>query len=183
MGVIYKATNLIDGMAFIGYTDDWDKLDQHYFNGSYKANSPFLKALKEYGYYGFYFEILYYDVSSHKLPLIINEHNTINEGYNTRPTPKPKRAHKPHSIPHTPEAKERISKALRGRPKSQKHRQAISEGHAVYKDSGTFYDDPSYKEKISKANKGKKRSQAFKDRVRELAYERWYPKRQESYYD
>lgn len=56
-----------------------------------------------------------------------------------------------------------------GHKKSLKWREAISRGHAAYKDTGYFYYTEEYKRKISKANTGHRHTKRTKEICRAAA--------------
>lgn len=70
--------------------------------------------------------------------------------------------------------RKKISDTLKGKPKTLSHRQAMSQNHAAYKETGAFYWSDEYKEKISKANKGKKHNQHTKELCRQAALKQHY---------
>lgn len=94
---IYRATNIITGLHYIGFTS---KTIQHRSKGHKKdtlcgSQTKFHKAIREYGWEAFIWEVIYQ--AKEELPPresytckvmedhFINEHDSINNGYNSVP--------------------------------------------------------------------------------------------------
>lgn len=188
MGMIYKATNGLNGMAYIGITDhSLERIKQEHATTAQSPMAdvdPFLDAIREYSAEAFVYETLQAKGTVDDLESLIYEHATHVEGYNALTSPFARTGKKPKARkatkkkktgkPHSEETKAKISRSLTGRRRSPAECQAISDGHAAYDPEKSFYDDPSYKEKISAGNRGKKRSAAHKQALREGQNRRWH---------
>jgi hypothetical protein len=189
LAIIYKATNGYDGNAYIGWTENdlagisaahLKLATENEDDGDFKL---FHQALREFGPEVFIWEALAettFENGYKDADRFITEHETNKDGYNVvlkrakRPR-KPARAKtKRPGRKQTQATKAKLSEALRGKPKTDAHKLALSAGHATMKESGLFYQDPEYKAKISAANKGKKRTKAQTEKNRQAGYRRWY---------
>jgi group I intron endonuclease len=87
--IIYKATNKITGLSYIGYTSCGLKhrISEHK-SDSKRSDTHFYRAAKKYGWESFEWSILYQSFDNkHCLsimePHFITEYDTYNNGYNT----------------------------------------------------------------------------------------------------
>lgn len=88
---IYKATNIVNGKCYIGFTSKWpDRIDQHISSAlnSTDTSRKFYCAIRKYGPDAFMWEVLYQSLDvthTHKVmePYFIAEHKSNSEfGYN-----------------------------------------------------------------------------------------------------
>lgn len=83
MGLIYKATNKINGKAYIGYTKTTlSKRIQNHKSDAKRKSFPFQNAILKYGIDGFNWEILKEDASIQDEVHFIQQYQTIKNGYN-----------------------------------------------------------------------------------------------------
>ena len=93
LGVIYKATNNITDKIYIGQSNNFAKRIKSHVNASFNDNSnsfstPFHKAIREYGYENFNWEVEY---TTHRNELnlleayFIKHYNSFENGYNSTP--------------------------------------------------------------------------------------------------
>jgi group I intron endonuclease len=89
-GIIYKATNIINGKSYIGQTTKplEKRIGMHYNESmSHRSNTHFHKALRKYGIDKFKFEILTAGCSQDDLNMLeiknISYYNTFKNGYNS----------------------------------------------------------------------------------------------------
>jgi hypothetical protein len=178
--IIFKISNVLTGEAFIGIShNDLETTRNLCACGQVATSNAMGAAFVEYGFDAFVWETLVEGATQADLKAQIAIHETDKDGYNVKPHRKASR--KPASAKtkkpgraKSPEHKKAIGEALRGKPKTDAHKLALSAGHATMKESGLFYQDPEYKAKISAANKGKKRTKAQTEKNRQAGYRRWY---------
>lgn len=84
--LIYMATNTVNGMSYIGFTDDFDRRKNEHLRKSKNQLYDFHKALSEFGVDVFEWEILEEGIDrkniNHKEIEYIYLHGTYNNGYN-----------------------------------------------------------------------------------------------------
>ena len=89
MGIytIYKATNKINGKAYIGFDSNWPKRQKTHKNKFNKNKTKFYCALRKYGWDNFDWTVLYQSKDKeHCLNVMeshfIKEYNSFEDGYN-----------------------------------------------------------------------------------------------------
>jgi group I intron endonuclease len=139
-GIIYKATNMINGKSYIGQTVQIlsNRISKHYKSISNHASYKFCRALRKYDKNVWMWEILYENVPKSLLGkterFAIGNYDTKDNGYNS--------TYGGEDNPmNYPEYRLKVSLALKGRP--GRHNQVTEET----------------KRKISEANTGKKRTE------------------------
>jgi group I intron endonuclease len=124
---IYKIVNNINGKIYIGYDSNWPNRKQSHIYHTKNRNQYIYQALRKYGIENFTWEPIYQSKNGkHCLQVMesyfIKEYDSFNTGYNLtlggegtlgRPTQQ--------------STKNKISQALKNKPKSKKHLQKMSE--------------------------------------------------------
>lgn len=178
MGQIYKITNILNGLVYIGQTK-YNAINRYNAHMNTYKNTRFYNSIHKYGSKNFILEILEDNVPVDKLDereiyyiaLYDSYHNGYNEtiggngtiGYHftgedrKKKSNSMKKAWKNPNIPLTSkERNEKISKANKGRPKSIEHRNKLSKlAKGRTGDKNAFYGKHHTKEtnkKISDAN-------------------------------
>lgn len=82
MAVIYKATNTINGKAYIGHDKDWPSRIKEHLNKALHGGEYFHNALAKYGADKFEWTILVEDATYEDEIKMISEHRTFENGYN-----------------------------------------------------------------------------------------------------
>jgi group I intron endonuclease len=205
MAVIYKATNTINGKAYVGYSENLEKRKrEHKRCGKY-----FHSAIKKYGEDAFEWQILKEDATLEDEIRLIAEHETFEKGYNLtkggegilgyshsqETKQKLRKAGKGRKCSplqletlrrnaelmkvrgHSEEVKQRISSSHKGKVFSEEHKMNISKNHAAKKETGSFYQSSEYKEKMRTSCKGTLRTPEQKEKMRLAAIARWEKKR------
>lgn len=85
---IYKATNTITGLSYIGYTNDYDDRLSCHRSASKTKSNKFYNAINEYGWHSFDWSILYQSWDKEYClnvmeSVFIEEYDTYNNGYNS----------------------------------------------------------------------------------------------------
>lgn len=145
MGSVYKITNMLNGMVYIGATHrDPETTRKHdHLNTQTNGNRKVRKAVAEYGEDVFTFEILHADVPDEYLKALereeIGKHNCVSpDGYNlTDENGSP-----------CDETRQKLSEANKGKTHSEETRRKISENNRSK--------DPEVRRKMSE-NHGSKR--------------------------
>ena len=156
---IYCLQNKLNGKRYIGSTQTLrNRMNGHRAalkRGTHKS-AHLQHAWRKYGGKHFVFEVLEFVSDETQLEtretFYIEKYRSSNpkQGYNIIKT-----GSRRLGIPHTPEAKEKIRKALTGRPLSAEHRQAISKalaGNTIWK--GKHHSEET-KKKLRQIKKGK----------------------------
>lgn len=125
MYIVYRHTNKSNGMIYIGMTQ---KTIEKRWNSGYRNNPHFHRAIKKYGWDGFYHEVVANGLTKEKAEEIekyyIAKHNSTNPavGYNIElggnSTGK-----------HSEKTKQKISAAQKGRTFTEEHRSNMSKAH------------------------------------------------------
>lgn len=188
--IVYKATNVETGQAFIGLSNSIEEAQAQALDLANQSITDFRfrRAIAEFTIDAFVWEILKSPATSTDEQFFIDDHGTsYPEGYNTfesAPAPQtPASEESPSSPPlrvrnrvsASKATKQKMSAKRKGVPKSEAHKLAISKGHATHKESGLFYQSEEYKAKMRKAQTGKTRSEATKEKLRLASLKRWYP--------
>ncbi len=137
---IYKSVNRINGKVYIGFDSKWPKrIERHeynYKNHKQKKHFKFYRALRKYGWNNFIWEVIYQSKDGlHCLQVMesyfIKEYDSFNNGYNMtlggegtlgkEPVNKGKKM-----IPMAENVKNKISISMRGKIKSESHRENLS---------------------------------------------------------
>ena len=180
MGSIYKITNTLSGMAYIGKTvHDAEKTRKRdHYNGH--GNKPLKEDVDTYGENAFTFEILHDGIIPEFLATLeteeIAKHNTVEpHGYNQnrggsgvcshseKTCQKISEALKGENNPmKRPEVSRKSAEAQKGRKVSEETRQKISRANKGSKHSEEA------KQKISRANKGKTLSEEHRRKMSEV---------------
>ena len=123
---VYKHTLKETGQVYIGQTNN---IKNRWKPSAYKQCVKFYNAIQKYGWDNFNHEILANDLTleeANKLETkFIIEYDSINNGFNLNTGGDNKLA--------SLETKEKMSKTRKGVPKSEQHKQAISEALTGYK--------------------------------------------------
>jgi group I intron endonuclease len=94
MGIysIYKSTNIINGMCYIGFASNFTRRKSQHKKSSFDServdyHSNFHKSIREYGWDNFLWEIIYQSKNKihtlkHMEPYFIKEYGTLLNGYN-----------------------------------------------------------------------------------------------------
>lgn len=126
--LVYKATNKINGKAYIGYTSNLRRRKNDHKHSAAINKYPnvlFHKAIRKYGWDQFDWEILF-ESSDKSLvydkmePHFISKFDTINTGYNMC------YGGQGNSEPRTEEQKAHLSSVLKGRKKPKGHGDKVS---------------------------------------------------------
>ena len=152
IATIYRATNTINGKAYIGFTSGSLEKRQkaHYQTAFYtKTNRSFPNALRKYGWDKFEWDILYqstdiYHTLNEMEPFFIKEHETYTKGYN-----RSTGGEGPKNVIISEETRKKMSAAKKGKPSWNKGRK-----HS-----------PESIEKMRLAKLGKKHSEATKKKM------------------
>ena len=160
MIVIYMIVNLVNGKVYIGSTDDINYrfyIHKYQLNNCIHHNQHLQRAWNKYGSESFEFKILMVcpeKERNHCEQMLMDLYNSQNHdfGYNIKDADG-------HSVAE--ETKLKISEALIGKPKSDKHKQKLSEAHK----GNTLSDET--KQKISEALTGKPKSKEHKQKLSE----------------
>lgn len=153
--LIYKTTNLINGLIYIGQKPSMNTEEEFFNSNYYGSGKKIINAIKEFGKYNFKREII--DNSNDLIELDKKEeywieyYNATNPdiGYNISKNVGPNYFTGCH---HTNESKEKISRKLNGREKSDEECKRISEGKKGKKSSDET------RKILSESHKGKKDS-------------------------
>lgn len=129
-GVIYKATCLINGKAYIGKTvkqNPFLRIMEHGRSIERYPHILFYRALKKYGWDNFQWEVLCHEIPEDQLPkmeeFLIALHDTFDSGYNStkggeaNPMDNPETRKKIKGRKHSEETKKKIADSGKGRKK------------------------------------------------------------------
>ena len=124
---IYKCVNRLNGKVYIGFDSNWpNRQQEHKYSTKYRNQNLYL-AIRKYGWESFDWEVVYQSKDGdHCLkimePYFINEYDSYKNGYNSTLGGE-------GSLGRitTKETKDKISKALKNKPKSKEHIQLMSE--------------------------------------------------------
>lgn len=155
MGIIYKATNKINGKCYIGQTKfTLEKRKLEHENSSY--NCYFHKALKKYGLDNFSWEIIENGILNlnKKEIFYINEYNSFKNGYNLTIGGE--------GFPISEKTKKKISKSLMGR--------FVGKNNPFY---GKTHSNET-KAKLSEIAKNRKHSKETKEKIRQSSLGRMH---------
>lgn len=173
-GIIYKATNVINGKCYIGQTTNkfYYRIAQHKHAAIKKKNKNYFhNAIRKYGWENFKWEILcecdMFILGIRETMKIIVEHAHCTEnGYNltwggdSDGSSKGQRHNLTkeqrqlmgsgnRGVPRTDEVKQKISNSMKGIIRTEEHRKKLIESHTGFKHSDET------KRKISSAGKGR----------------------------
>ena len=178
MGSIYKITNTLSGMAYIGKTvHDAEKTRKRdHYNGH--GNKPLKEDVDTYGENAFTFEILHDGIIPEFLATLeteeIAKHNTVEpHGYNQNRggsgvishSEETKRKISKNTPARRPEVRRKKSEAQKGKKKhSDASRRKISEAN---KGENNAMKRPEVRQKVSEANKGRKHSEEHRRKISE----------------
>ena len=160
-GIIYKATNKVNGKMYIGQTaQSLNKRISKHINDALnnRYNSYFHRAIRKYGKENFKWEIITECNSQEELNKaeveMIEKYNTFESGYNLT-----KGGEGQFGFKHSKETKEKMSKRHKGKRFSEKHRMRLSESHRGEKHNnyGKHFSEET-KKRMSEAQKGEKNS-------------------------
>lgn len=148
MGQIYKITNILNGQVYIGQTK-YKAIDRYNAHMNTYKNTKFYNSIHKYGPENFVLEILEDDVANEDLDELeikyIAEYDSFHNGYNetiggqgthgyvfTDEDRKKKSKSMKETWKHSerlnnPERNRKISEANKNKPKSDKHKQKLSE--------------------------------------------------------
>jgi group I intron endonuclease len=154
MNIIYKATNKIDGKAYIGFTKHWPlRKNIHESRARTDKGEYFHNALAKYGEDNFIWEVLLTDATLQDEIDLIEEHGTYwetGQGYNLTKGGEGKSGYKTSE-----ETKRKISEAHKGKQINDLQRSILRLNAHRMKIHGHT---PEAKAKISARFKGKKLS-------------------------
>lgn len=162
MGVIYKATNKIDGKAYIGYSSSWPLRKKVHERLAGRDGGYFHNALNKHGLDAFDWFILLSDATLNDEIQLIQEHGTYWEtgkGYNLTRGGEGKLGYKTSA-----ETRKKISDAHKGKEVTANQLQTLRENARRMKIEGHT---PVAKAKISAAFKGKPKSEAHRKAISE----------------
>lgn len=155
---VYKHTNKVNGKVYIGITGRKNPKYRWNNGKGYIENKHFWRSIKKYGWNkGFAHEILYSGLSEKQaevmeVSLIAYYDSTDeNKGYNKSPG----------GGIQSEEARQKISKANKGRKFTEEHKQKISESS-----KGKIFSEE-HKQKLSKSNKGQIRSEETRQKMKD----------------
>lgn len=133
-GLIYKATNKINGKSYIGqtcYKLSW-RVSDHFSKSRRKSDCVFHKAIRKYGKDNFSWDIIHDNIPENKLNDLenhyIKEHNSYckNNGYNMTFGGEGTRG---FYFKHKERTKVKIRNALTGQKLSENRKRRISNSH------------------------------------------------------
>lgn len=150
---IYKATNLINGKIYIGFTNNVNKRIREHCNQSNPPKTYFGRAIQKYGKENFHWDVIYQSLDkNHTLkvmePFFITEYNSYLTGYNSTVG----------------------GEGTVGLIRTSEHSRKISEskkGKSYYRPNYTHSKETRLK--IGQANKGKTHSDETKQHLRNLS--------------
>ena len=160
MGIIYKATNKINGKAYIGYTNHWPLRKYRHINKAKGKGEYFHNALAKYGEDAFEWFVILNDATLDDERQLIEEHGTFWEtgkGYNLTRGGEGKLGYKTSEI-----TKKKISDARKGQPLTDRQLLQLRENARMMRGMRRSDQD---KAKISAALKGKPKSEAHKQAI------------------
>jgi group I intron endonuclease len=160
MGIVYKATNKLDGKAYIGYTSSWPLRKKAHEKLAGKDNGYFHNALSKYGYNNFEWFILACDATLQDERELIEEHGTYWEtgkGYNLTRGGEGKLGYVTSE-----ETRRKISEAHKGKKVSEKQLQTLRQNARRMKETGHTSET---KAKIAAIHKGKPKSEEHKQAI------------------
>jgi group I intron endonuclease len=162
MGIIYKATNKINGKAYIGFTTKWPMRKDVHERKSRSGDEYFHNALAKYGTDNFEWFVLLTEATLQDEIDLIEEHNTFwetGQGYNLTRGGKGTNGNK-FKMPE--EAKRKISEAHKGKTISDYQRSILRlNAHRMKMDGHT----PEAKAKISARFKGIPKTEEHKQNI------------------
>ena len=148
MGQIYKITNIINGLVYVGQTK-YKAIDRYKAHINTYKNTHFYNSIHKYGSENFKLDILEDNVPNEKLDereiYWISYYDSYNNEYNEtiggngthgyvfteedrkKKSESMKKTWKTSSKLNNPERNKKISNSLKGKPKSDKHKQKLSE--------------------------------------------------------
>lgn len=124
---IYKVVNTSNGKVYIGFDSKWPRRRNSHKYHTKDRNQHFYNALRKYGWENFEWEVIYQSKDGeHCLnvmePFFIQEYNTFEQGYNSTLGGEGTLGRITNNI-----TKDKISKSLKGKPKSAEHIKIMSE--------------------------------------------------------
>lgn len=138
-GVIYCITNTVNGKRYVGQSMNAavTRFRSHSEKCNLKTGSALTKAIFKYGKSSFDFKVVCFVTTEEKLDkyekLLINKLGTLTHGYNLKPGGRAYGRHtqatkdrisaskKANKAKWTKERRERMTKLLKGKPKSKEH--------------------------------------------------------------
>ena len=159
---IYKATNILTGKSYIGFTSNLASRKRLHKYNAWKRNSPFYASIRLYGFDQFVWEEIYSSRDKeHTLCVMedyfINSYNTkYPHGYNM------KDGGSGGNLSQV--ARKKISEKRRGILFSEEHKKNLSLAHIGYKET------EEHKKNISKSLKGKLKGRTNKPLSEETKY-------------
>lgn len=124
---IYKIVNNITGKVYIGYDSNWPKRKQSHIYHTKDRNQYIYQSIRKYGINNFTWEPIYQSKDGiHCLSVMesyfIKEYDSFNNGYNLTLGGEGTLGRPTHQI-----TKDKISQALKDKPKSKEHLQKMSD--------------------------------------------------------
>lgn len=148
MAVIYKATNTINGKAYIGHALDFEKRKQEHYNKANRGGTEyFYNAIRKYGFDVFEWTVLKEDATLEDEVIHIEEHDTYGNGYNLTKGGEGKLGYKT-----TEKTKQKLSKAGKKRVLSEQQLKVLRENAQKMRELGHTEET---KKRISASHKGK----------------------------
>lgn len=162
MGIIYKATNVINNKSYIGYTNNLNKRKSDHLRKAKVGGNYFHSALNKYGPNNFRWEILYESKDEEFCltimePYLIKTYDTYQNGYNLTMGGDGILGHT-----HSAETRQKMSKKAKQRPLEDWRLNLLRENAQNMKSRGHSEET---KRKISKAHKGKPKSEEHKEKI------------------
>lgn len=158
MAVIYKATNTINGKAYIGFAVDFEKrMNEHKKKALRNDRQYFHNALRKYGFDAFEWTVLKENAILEDEIVLIKEHDTYKKGYNLTRGGEGKLGYK---VSET--TKQKLSEAGKKRKPSAHQLKTLRENAQIMREQGHTEEA---KRKISKAHKGIPKSEKHKRNI------------------
>lgn len=148
MAVIYKATNTVNGKAYIGHAIDFEKRKQTHYNKAKRGGKEyFYNAIRKHGFDAFEWTVLKENATLEDEKELIEQYGTYENGYNLTMGGEGKLGYKVSE-----KTKQKLSEAGKKQKVTEKQLKILRENARRMKENG--HTDEA-KRKISEAHKGK----------------------------
>lgn len=154
MGIVYKATNTVNGKAYIGFDSKWPKRKREHINKSIIGGEHFHNAIAKHGADKFQWEIILEDATYDDEIRLIEEHGTYGNGYNLTKGGEGKLGYKTSD-----ETKRKISEAAKKREVTPERLATLRNNARIMKETGHTEE---VKQRISEAHRGKPKTDAHR---------------------